>query len=922
MSSLLGMAKSTAQEMLGLYGDMAAGYGQTQSAALAFSEQAARTVMDIASFKNLSGDMTTLAQTFASGLSGNFENFRKWGVIVTQTEVKARLAAKGLDKLTGSEYQFAKVQETLAIVTEKTANAQGDMVKTLDSTENINRRLTEANKALLETLGGSVNSVLNPVKKAWIEIANSITKAAEAQKQYNEGSKDIRVYDIANNDKDRKDFKNELAYISRGYNLSNQERVKYDANGGALMINSIKPLMTMFAATTDDVIKAFNELHLTLSDDVIKQLRIFEKQLEKDRAAEANLANRKETLANSLAGARNLFDQLGSYGGVSLNESVLNMLTNNSDAFTTTDRLTDNAVGLIGTTIASNIKRAIEQAATADEASFLSPVELALGKVNAETDGLSARIEQMAQFYELIYNYSWKDGELTEEEAKNLEKILASYKEQNKLLEERNNLATIDAQLGTASAYGAKIDDQLMQDAIKAAMSGAISGLADNEIAKQQALLSNTSEKNNLMALTSDPDKLKEIEEYYSGIADDIERYYGILATNIKLEDRKTKQQAVLDMEASMFPTAQIMRDTGRVGRGSLGTTDALEQYNEALVDINKQMDEYEEVLRAAGYTETEVAEKVSEAFGKLEQDAYNTANALDKSKYKEAALSGLGGTGDVISALSSGAWGDLITMLIELVAQTEAFTELASILSDSVLPVLNAFLEPLLPVISTISDLIMDMTRAVLYPLFPILKALSKALVLVVGLTDIVAGFIADSIKKIAGTIVYGVTELINNVIRLVNKIPFVNIGTIDNQWAKDWMDTDVFGNAEDKWDKMVDSLASIDAMTMEIADNTSTDNDAQIKLLKELWDDGILNMDEYSARVGALTGKHWDNVLSLESGGSYWQGNQKRYASYGDINITINGSGLSQEELTQAIIRAQEEVTRPGRNNLGYSA
>ena len=54
LSNSLGFSNSTIQQSLGLFGDLAIGYGQSQSAALSFAEAAVQTGLDIMSFKNIS----------------------------------------------------------------------------------------------------------------------------------------------------------------------------------------------------------------------------------------------------------------------------------------------------------------------------------------------------------------------------------------------------------------------------------------------------------------------------------------------------------------------------------------------------------------------------------------------------------------------------------------------------------------------------------------------------------------------------------------------------------------------------------------------------------------------------------------------------------------------------------------------------
>ena len=80
------------------------------------------------------------------------------------------------------------------------------MERTLDSTANVARRVTEANKELMENMGDSLNKVLTPLRRMWLDIADTINKANRAQEEFASGSKNITVYDIHGNEEDRDDF--------------------------------------------------------------------------------------------------------------------------------------------------------------------------------------------------------------------------------------------------------------------------------------------------------------------------------------------------------------------------------------------------------------------------------------------------------------------------------------------------------------------------------------------------------------------------------------------------------------------------------------------------------------------------------------------------------------------------------------------
>ena len=92
------------------------------------------------------------AQNFMSGAAGNLRNFRTFGSIVRESAVNAELAKKGLDKLTGSELELAKMTTRAEMALEQQKNAIGATQREWDTMLSVNRRYDEAVKAMKESL--------------------------------------------------------------------------------------------------------------------------------------------------------------------------------------------------------------------------------------------------------------------------------------------------------------------------------------------------------------------------------------------------------------------------------------------------------------------------------------------------------------------------------------------------------------------------------------------------------------------------------------------------------------------------------------------------------------------------------------------------------------------------------------------------
>lgn len=861
LSSLLGVATSTAQQMIGLFGDLAMGYGQTQTAALEFADQAVKTGLDIISFKNLTGDTTELLQSMASGLAGNFENFRKWGIIVTQTEIKQRLAKKGLDKLTGSAYQYAKVQETLAIVQEKSKNATGDMAKTIESTENINRRLGEANKELLETMGSGINEILNPVKKAWIGIATEINKATKAQKEYAAGSKNIQIYDIANNEKDRKTFNKEVRK-TLDWQYSPE---MYDTED---IFNQLKAVMTMFNADIGDLMDAIGKRDIDAS--VLDSIKKYVEEIAKINKENSLKEKRTANLEDANSSARNFLDSLNGITGVNTN---VNIAPYSSEVFTRSDNLANVAQN----GLARNLEQAIQQAIASLDSStweeFADPIKLALGEIT-EDKGIESKLDAIKSVYELIYNEHLKDGKLTEQESADLEHIVSLYKE---IQNEQTKKASFSSALSTVAGFSRDTD---------------IKTLGFSEEEKELFNLDNAKKTAEAVGLTLS--QQGELNKAYEQAKATIEDYY-------ETQEKIAKQEAEIAKEKERALDAQKELVEWQKKAGQFGMSEREIQYadlKEGKDNGTYTSDEYEKIKSYMDeFFSLEDAEAKAKEFQSLIDSSFGEAINIFK------------------QMSSSMGW---VGMLMELVSQTEAYQELMSVLTDSILPVLNAFLEPLLSMIKVLGGLIMTITQTVLIPLFPILKVIARISVTVMYAVKIAFDFIGDTIKVICGNIQLFVLNLYNGIVRTLKSInifgwrPFDWMGEVDTSDAEKWAKTDVMGNLNKNVADMTKSLKEIDAMTMDIKDNTSSKKD--ISAYQEMFRKGILSVSEYTALVSKVNGRNYDNVYTYQ-GSEYYKGSGgSTNINYGGIEIRIDGSNLNADQIAEKVQKKLEEKQRAG--------
>lgn len=155
----------------GLYFNQAA---RTREEAGKLSQQFTVLAQDLASFHNTSVDEALTA--LRSGLSGETEPLRRYGVFLNEAAIEAKALEMGLTPLNGKLTDQQKIMARSAIIMEKTATAQGDVMRTSGSTANQIRALQGAWDELTVTLGNILLPIITPIVSGLAGIANSFTQ--------------------------------------------------------------------------------------------------------------------------------------------------------------------------------------------------------------------------------------------------------------------------------------------------------------------------------------------------------------------------------------------------------------------------------------------------------------------------------------------------------------------------------------------------------------------------------------------------------------------------------------------------------------------------------------------------------------------------------------------------------------------------
>ena len=139
-SRSLGMSANAALEAATNYGQLLRSFGATEEQSIDLSKSLVKLSADLNSFSNRSD----AAQAIFSGLSGEMEPLKKFGVTLLDTRIKAEAAAMGLEMVGGQLSPLNKALASYSLIMKDTAVAQDDFERTADGLANSTRILQGA----------------------------------------------------------------------------------------------------------------------------------------------------------------------------------------------------------------------------------------------------------------------------------------------------------------------------------------------------------------------------------------------------------------------------------------------------------------------------------------------------------------------------------------------------------------------------------------------------------------------------------------------------------------------------------------------------------------------------------------------------------------------------------------------------------
>lgn len=156
----LGLSRGAALEATSTFGNFLQALGTARAPATDMSIAMVKLAGDLASFNNASPEEVLLA--LRSGLSGEAEPMRRFGVAISETAVSAKAMELGIKGVGGQLSEAQKIQLRYQIIMDQTKTAQGDFARTSDGLANTQRIAA----ASMEDLKTKIGQGLLPVQLA------------------------------------------------------------------------------------------------------------------------------------------------------------------------------------------------------------------------------------------------------------------------------------------------------------------------------------------------------------------------------------------------------------------------------------------------------------------------------------------------------------------------------------------------------------------------------------------------------------------------------------------------------------------------------------------------------------------------------------------------------------------------------------
>jgi hypothetical protein len=180
MATSFGLAKGPMLDAASNFGLIASGAGKSKEESAELAGSLTRLAADAASFYNV--PMETALEKIRSGLVGESEPLRQFGVLLNETAVKAEAQALGLGKGAKGIDDSAKVTARASLIVKGLQTASGDLARTQDSAANQFRKSGGGVANFANTVGAILLPAVQSAIGAFNELFASIVETFESNR--------------------------------------------------------------------------------------------------------------------------------------------------------------------------------------------------------------------------------------------------------------------------------------------------------------------------------------------------------------------------------------------------------------------------------------------------------------------------------------------------------------------------------------------------------------------------------------------------------------------------------------------------------------------------------------------------------------------------------------------------------------------
>jgi len=172
----IGLTISQYTDMSAAIGDLLIPMGFQRTEAAAISTQLVNLSGALSEWSGGVRTSTEVNQILSKALLGEREGLKQLGISIQEADVKARLADKGLDKLTGTMLQQAKAAATLELILEKSADAQDAYAQNSDTLVRKQAEINAKFGEIKDTLTAALIPVFSRLVNAAVPFADILAK--------------------------------------------------------------------------------------------------------------------------------------------------------------------------------------------------------------------------------------------------------------------------------------------------------------------------------------------------------------------------------------------------------------------------------------------------------------------------------------------------------------------------------------------------------------------------------------------------------------------------------------------------------------------------------------------------------------------------------------------------------------------------